>query len=274
MNNAPASNISIRFGFKGPVMNVDAACASSSHAIGYAYNLIRFGLAHMVLTGGADSPFTPSVITAWSNLRALSERNDMPQEACRPFSRDRDGIVLGEGAGILILESEDSAIHRNAKIYAEVIGYGAASDGYHLTQPSPEGVSKAMRLALADASLEPEDINYINAHATGTVWNDKTETESIKNVFGSHAYKLPIVGIKAAIGHSIGASGALGLISCILAIRDGVIPPTINVKFTDPDCDLDYVVEGKRYCTINNAMSNSFAFGGSNAVLITSRYKP
>lgn len=274
MNNAPASNVSIRFGLKGPLMNVDAACASSNHAIGYAFNLIRFGLSRIVLTGGSDSSFSPSMITSWTSLRALSERNDTPSKACRPFSLDRDGFVLGEGAGILILESESSAIQRKAKIYAEVTGYAAASDAYHLTRPSPQGPSKAMQLALSSANLTPKDIDYINAHATATALNDKVETEAIKNVFGSYARKIPVVGIKPAIGHSIGASGALELISCILSIRDKVLPPTINFEVPDPDCDLDYVTEGKRNCSVNHVMSNSFGFGGSNAVLVISRYQP
>lgn len=272
MNNAPASNISIRFGIKGPMLTTDAACASSAHAIGYAFNMIRFGLVDAVITGGADSALSPGVIQAWSGLRALSERNDSPEQASRPFSRDRDGIVLGEGSGILILESEESATKRNAKIYAEIIGYGATSDGHHLTQPSSRGNGEAMRLALTDARLPPESIDYINAHATATTWNDKTETTAIKNVFGSHAYKIPIVGIKAAIGHSIGAVASLEFISCMLSIRDGIVPPTINYTERDPECDLDYVVEGKRACEVNHVMSNSFAFGGSNAVLIATRY--
>jgi len=272
MNNAPASNVSIKFGFRGPLMTIDAACASSSHAIGYAFNLIRFGVVPMVLTGGADSSLSASLIHAWSALRALSEQNDNPAVACRPFSRDRDGVVLGEGAGILVLESERSAREREASILAEVTGYAATSDGYHLTQPSSEGASDAMRLALADAHLPPEQIDYINAHGTATMWNDKTETAGIKAVFGARAGRIPVVGIKGAIGHSIAASGALELISCVLSIRDNVVPPTINLRVPDPECDLDYVVEGARSWNVSHAMSNSFAFGGSNAVLIVSRY--
>ena len=272
MNNAPASNVSIRFGFRGPLMTIDAACASSSHAIGYAFNMIRFGVLPIMLPGGADSSLSASLIHAWSALRALSERNDTPAEACRPFSLDRDGVVLGEGAGVLILESERSARGRGAPILAEVTGYAATSDGYHLTQPSPQGVSDAMRLALADAELAPEEIDYINAHGTATIWNDKTETAGIKAVFGPGARSIPVVGIKGAIGHSIAASGALELISCVLSIRDSLVPPTINLKVPDPECDLDYVAEGARACRVRHAMSNSFAFGGSNAVLTVSRY--
>jgi 3-oxoacyl-[acyl-carrier-protein] synthase II len=272
MNSAPASNISIKYGFKGPLVTLDSACASASHSIGYAFNLIRFGMVPIVVTGGADSSICSPLIHAWSKLRALSEQNDRPTEACRPFSLDRDGIVLGEGAGILILESEQSALKRGASILAEVKGFSATSDGHHLTQPSLEGVSEAMRLALQDANLFPADIDYINAHATATRWNDKTETAGIKNVFGSESEHIPVVGIKPAIGHSIAACGALELISCVLSIREGILPPTINVKVPDPECDLDYVVEGARSCNVTHAMSNSFAFGGSNAVLIVSRY--
>jgi 3-oxoacyl-(acyl-carrier-protein) synthase len=274
MNNAPASNVSIRFGFRGPLMDIDAACASSAHAIGYAYNLIRFGLLEAAVTGGADAALSPCVIEAWSSLRTLSERNENPAEACRPFSLDRDGIVLGEGAGILILESEESALRREAKVYAEVTGYAAASDSYHLTKPSIQGLGEVMRRALSSAELAPEQIDYINAHGTATPWNDKTETAAIKEVFGAAAYEIPVVGIKGAIGHSIGASSAFELISCALSIRDGMLPPTINLTTPDPECDLDYVKEGKRKCDITHAMSNSFAFGGSNAALVVSQYAP
>jgi 3-oxoacyl-(acyl-carrier-protein) synthase len=226
----------------------------------------------MALVGGADSAISPAVMQAWSRMRVLSERNDNPKEACRPFSRDRDGIVLGEGAGVLLMETERSAVERGAQILAEVTGYAATSDGHHITQPSGEGPREAMRLALKNAALAPEEVDYVNAHATGTQWNDKNETNVIKKVLGEHAYDLPVVGIKAAIGHSIAASGALELISAVLSIRDNIVPPTINVFEADPDCDLDYVTEGKREVEINHAMSNSFAFGGSNAVLVVSRY--
>jgi 3-oxoacyl-(acyl-carrier-protein) synthase len=274
MNIGPASNVSIRFGFKGPLMDIDGACASSAHAIGYAYNLIRFGLVEAAVSGGADSALSPGVIEAWSSLRTLSERNDNPTEACRPFSLDRDGIVLGEGAGILVLESEESALRGDAKVYAELTGYAAASDSYHLTKPSLQGLSDVMRLALSDAGLSPAQIDYINAHATATRWNDKTETAAIKEVFGPAAYEIPVVGIKGAIGHTMGASSAFELISCALSIRDSMLPPTINLATPDPECDLDYVKDGKRKCDITHAMSSSFAFGGSNAVLVISRYAP
>jgi beta-ketoacyl-acyl-carrier-protein synthase II len=271
MNLGPSSNISIKYGFQGPLMTVDAACASAAHAIGQAYNLIRTGMLDLTVTGGADSPFAPAVVGAWCALRALSERNDDPARACRPFSKDRDGLVLGEGAGILILESERSADRRGAQPLGEITGYGASGDSYHLTQPTFDGPVQAMRQALADAGLRPDEIQYINAHGTGTDVNDRNETNAIKEVFESHAYQVPVVGTKGGLGHSIGASAALELISCILSIRDQVVPPTINYKVLDPACDLNYMVSEKQPHEIHNALSNSFAFGGSNGVLIVSR---
>lgn len=271
MNNGPACNVSIRFGFQGPTMAVDSACSSGTHAVGVAFSLIQSGMISMAVTGGADSPFSPGVVQSWSDLRLLSTRNEPPSEACRPFSKDRDGLVLGEGAGVLMLESEDAVRRRKARVYAEVTGYGATNDGVHLTQPSRVGIGGAMRRALLDAGLEGEQIDYINAHATGTPWNDRTETEAIKEVFGDRARRIPVVGIKGATGHAIAASGALELVSCALSIRDQAVPPTLNVKTPDPECDLDYVTEGRRGLPLTHVMSNSFAFGGSNAVLIVSR---
>ncbi len=271
MNNAPPSNISIKYGTKGPLYTLDAACASAVHAMGNAFQQIRLGIIDMAITGGADSALSSGVMMAWSLMRALSERNDTPKQACRPFSLDRDGIVLAEGAGVLIFESEESAQERGAQIYAEVTGYGATSDGVHITQPSLEGPKNAMKLAIQDAGLTPEDIDYINAHATGTTWNDANETLAIKQVLGDHAYKIPVVGIKGAVGHSIAATGAIELISTVLSIRDNKVPPTINLFEPDPDCDLDYVTEGARDVKVDNVLCNAFAFGGSNAVLAVSR---
>ncbi len=273
MNNAPASNISINYGITGPLLNLDVACASAAHAIGYAFQQIRQGIIDLAVTGGADSALSPAVMQAWSLMRVLSERNEIPKQAYRPFSLDRDGIVLGEGAGILVIESEESALARGAKIYAEVTGYGATSDGQHITQPSLVGPKNAMRLAIEDAGLAFEDIDYINAHATGTPWNDSNETRAIKEVFGGHAYQIPVVGIKAAVGHSIAATGALEFISTVCSIQENKVPPSINVFEPDPECDLDYVTEGARQISIDHAISNSFAFGGSNAVLAISRYQ-
>ena len=273
MNIGPGSNISIKYGFQGPLLNVDAACSTAAHSIGHAFNMIRSGNLQVALTGAADSPFAPAVVAAWSALQAVSKREDTPEEACRPFSADRDGMVLGEGAGILILESESHALSRGVPILAEIKGYGASADSHHLTQPTQQGPVKAMRRALEDADLDLKDIDYINAHATGTQWNDKNETKAIKEVFGERAYEIPVVGNKAAFGHSIAGSGALELIGCILSLRDQIVPPTINYKVPDPECDLDYVTEGKRSLLLRNIMSNSFAFGGSNAVLIVGKYQ-
>lgn len=273
MNTGPAANISIKYGFQGPMLNVDAACSTAAHSIGYAFNMIRSGNLQVAMTGAADCPFSPGVVAAWLAMRALSSREDNPAEACRPFSADRDGLVLGEGAGVLVLESESHALARGAPILVELKGYGASADSYHLTQPSQQGPARAMSRALSDAGLDIEDIDYINAHATGTEWNDKNETKAIKEVFGERAYEVPVVGNKAALGHSIAGSGALELIGCILSLRDQVVPPTINYRVPDPDCDLDYVTEGSRALRLRNIMSNSFAFGGSNAVLIVGAYE-
>jgi len=271
MNHGPASNISIRYGFQGPLMALDAACASAAHAIGYCYNLIRTGQLEVAVTGGADSPFSTGVVEAWCALRALSERNTDPATACRPFSADRDGMVLGEAAGILVLESESSARRRGQPILAEIAGYGAAGDGFHLTQPSAVGPERAIRRALADAGLALEQIDAVNAHGTGTSWNDKTETTAIKRVFGERAYSLPVTGHKGALGHAIGASAALQVVSCVQSIQQSVIPPTINYRVPDPECDLDYVTSGARRQPVGAMMSNAFAFGGSNAVLVVAR---
>ena len=272
MNVGPGANISIKHGFQGPLMNVDAACSTAAHSIGYAFNMIRNGMLDIAITGAADSPFSPAVVGAWVALHAVSNRVDNPAEACRPFSKDRDGMVLGEGAGILVLESETHALKRGVPILAEIKGYGASADSSHLTQPTKTGPAQAMHRALMDAGLNLEDIDYINAHATGTEWNDKNETAAIKEVFGERAYEIPVSGNKAALGHSIAGSGALELIGCVLSLRDQVIPPTINYKVPDPECDLDYVIEGRRSARLQNIMSNSFAFGGSNAVLIVGKY--
>jgi len=274
MNIGPGANISIKYGFQGPLVDVDAACSTAAHSIGQAFNMIRHGRLQVVVSGAADSPFSPAVVEAWMALRAVSTLIDPPSEACRPFSADRDGMVLGEGAGILVMEAESHALQRGVPILAEIKGYGASADSSHLTQPTQKGPALAMQRALVDAELTVDDIDYINAHATGTVWNDKNETKAIREIFDERAYKIPVAGNKAALGHSIAGSGALELIGCILSLRDQVIPPTINYKIPDPECDLDYVTEGSRKLPLRNIMSNSFAFGGSNAVLIVGAYEP
>lgn len=274
MNVGPGANISIKYGFQGPLVDVDAACATAAHSIGHAFNMIRHGNLQVAVTGAADSPFSPAVVEAWMTMRAVSTLVDPPAEACRPFSADRDGMVLGEGAGILVIEAESHALRRGVPILAEIKGYGASADSSHLTQPTQKGPVLAMQRAISDAGLTLNDIDYINAHATGTDWNDKNETKAIKETFGERAYEIPVVGNKAALGHSIAGSGALELIGCILSLRDQVVPPTINYKVPDPECDLDYVTEGSRVLPLKNIMSNSFAFGGSNAVLIVGTYEP
>lgn len=273
MNTGPAANVSIKYGFQGPMLNVDAACSTAAHSIGYSFHMIRSGILQIALAGAADCPFSPGVVAAWAAMRALSSREESPADACRPFSADRDGLVLGEGAGVLVLESESHALQRGVPILAEIKGYGATADSYHLTQPSQHGPARAMQRALSDAGLGIEDIDYINAHGTGTEWNDKNETRAIKDVFGERAYEIPVVANKAALGHSIAGSGALELIGCVRSLQEQIVPPTINYRVPDPDCDLDYVVEGHRNVEIHNVMSNSFAFGGSNAVLIVGEYQ-
>ena len=273
MNSGPSSNLSIKYGFRGPTFSVDAACATAGHSIGYAYNLIRFGQEKMIITGGADSAFSPAVVASWSSMRALSERNDEPERALRPFSADRDGTVLGEAAAIFVVESESSAKARGATILAEIVGYGATSDAYHITNPSLEGPSRAMQKALDDAGIESTDIDYINAHATGTWANDSNEVAAVKEVFGDHAYKIPVVGNKGAFGHSIAASGALELAGCLMSLKDQLVPMTLNYSEPDPVCDLDFVIEGTRKHVVKHVMSNSFAFGGSNASLIVRSYE-
>jgi len=274
MNIGPGSNISIRYGFQGMLVDVDAACSTAAHSIGYAFNLIRSGMMKVAITGAADSAFSPAVAGGWLALHAVTQRVDSPAEACRPFSADRDGMVLGEGAGVLVLEAESHALRRGVSILAEIKGYGASADSSHLTRPTKKGPILAMQRAMTDADLSIEDIDHINAHATGTEWNDKNETKAIKEAFGQHAYKIPISGNKAALGHSIAGSGALELIGCVLSLRDQIVPPTINYKVPDSECDLDYVTEGSRKLPLRNIMSNSFAFGGSNAVLIVGKYEP
>jgi 3-oxoacyl-[acyl-carrier-protein] synthase II len=213
------------------------------------------------------------VVQAWGNLRALSTRNETPETACRPFSGDRDGMVLGEGAAVLVLEAASHAVARGAKIYAEVRGYAATSDSHHITHPNQDGPARAMKLALADSGVKAASIDYISAHGTGTIANDKNETAAIRAVFGPHADNIPVVSTKGALGHSIAASGALELVACVLALQDQRIPPTINYTTPDPACDLDYVTTGSRNHPIQLVMSNSFAFGGANAALILSPFK-
>jgi 3-oxoacyl-[acyl-carrier-protein] synthase II len=267
--------IAIAYGFRGPNMAVVTACASGTNAIGEAMHLIRRGDADVVIAGGAEAAILPVAVAAFNVMGAISTRNEEPERASRPFDRTRDGFVMGEGAGILILERLEHARARGARIYAEVVGYGTSADAYHITAPleNGEGAALAMRRALADAGLSPRDIDYINAHGTSTPLNDKSETQAIKAVFGEAAYDVPISSTKSMIGHLLGAAGAVEAIVCIRAITDGVIPPTINYEHPDPECDLDYVPNVARRRPVRTAMSNSFGFGGHNACVIFRRYE-
>lgn len=267
--------IAIAYGFRGPNMAVVTACASGTNAIGEAMHLIRRGDADVVIAGGAEAAILPIAVAAFNVMGAISTRNEEPERASRPFDRTRDGFVMGEGAGILVLERLEHARARGARIYAEVAGYGASADAYHITAPleNGEGAALAMRRALADAGLSPRDVDYINAHGTSTPLNDKSETQAIKAVFGEAAYDVPISSTKSMIGHLLGAAGAVEAIVCVRAITDGIIPPTINYEHPDPECDLDYVPNTARRKPVRVAMSNSFGFGGHNACVIFRRYE-
>jgi nodulation protein E len=265
MYNAASSAVSTKLGAKGLAYSVVSACASSAHAIGLAAQAIRTGQADAVFTGGSDAPLTLGIISAWESLRVLAIDNDHPDAACRPFSADRKGLVLAEGAAVLLLESYAHAEARGANILGEIVGFGATSDAGHITDPSADGAARAMQLALRDAELEPRRIGYINAHGTGTRANDATETAAIHAVFGNDA--PPVSSTKSLHGHAMGASGAIEIVASLLALRDGFLPPTINLDKPDPECDLDYVPNGTRAARVETFLSNSFGFGGMNAVV-------
>lgn len=273
MNNSATAHISIDYALRGPSLTYSTACSSSAVAVGEAGRAIRHGYADLAIAGGSEAMLTLGTIRAWEALRTLaSEDPDDPGASCRPFSRDRTGLVLGEGAGILVLESEEHARARGAKVYAELAGYGASSDASHLTKPAREGQAAAMRLALADAGLAPEAIGYINAHGTATLAGDPIETAAIRDVFGAHAGRLAVSSTKSMHGHLMGATGAVEFIAAILALERGMLPPTANLRVPDPECDLDYVPNTARTGVgLEAVMSNSFAFGGSNAVLVARR---
>ncbi len=262
--------VSLLLGAKGPNYSPSSACSSGSDSIGHAYEAIRHGETKVMVAGGTEAPVMPICVAAFNAAHALSTKNSEPQNACRPFDAERDGFVLGEGAAIIILEDLSYALERGAPILAEMIGYGATSDAFHITQPSPngEGASKALCLALKKAGISPDEIDYINAHGTATVLNDKTETHAIKSVFGESAYRIPISASKSMTGHLLGAAGAIEAIICILAINHGIIPPTLNLTHPDPECNLDYVPNKARPVEVTTAISNSFGFGGHNSVLI------
>ncbi len=270
MPNAAAGEIAIKYGLRGPAMSLSSACATGTNAIGEAAEQIRRGTVEVMICGGSESVMHPLTIAALSNMGAVSRRNDEPERACRPFDAERDGFVIGEGAGVLVLESLEHAQRRGARIYAEVIGYGSSCDAFHITAPDEEGAGAAlsMRLALQDARLSPAEVDYINAHGTSTPLNDRTETRAIRSVFGAHAYRIPISSTKSMIGHLMGAAGAVEAIACIKTLETGIIHPTINYETPDPECDLDYVPNQARQTNPRTALSNSFGFGGHNATVI------
>ncbi len=272
--NLAAGQVSIRFGAKGPNIAAATACATGTHSIGDAFEIIRRSGADAMIAGGAEAAISPLGIGGFSAMKALSTKNDEPQRASRPFDRDRDGFVMGEGAGVVILEELEHAKKRGAKIYAEVIGYGMSGDAYHITSPPPDasGAKKCMELAIEDAKINVEDIDYINAHGTSTKHNDELETLAIKQVFGEHAYKLAVSSTKSMTGHLLGAAGGIEAIISVLTIHYGKIPPTINLENPDEECDLDYVPNKARDMDVNVAMSNSFGFGGTNASIIFRKY--
>lgn len=271
MYNAATCQVSMHFQAKGPCLTPTTACSSGAHGIGEAFRLIQHGQADWMLAGGSDAPITYGVIRSWEAMRVLAPENGEPARACRPFSRDRQGIVIGEGAAVFVLEEYEKARQRGAHIHAELVGYGANSDAGHITHPSVDGPAAAMRLALEDAHLSPEAIDYINAHGTATQVNDVIETRAIKEVFGAYAPRLPVSSTKSMHGHVMGASGAIELVAAIEAVRRGVIPPTANYTAPDPECDLDYVPNQAREKPVRAVLSNSFAFGGMNAVLVLKR---
>jgi 3-oxoacyl-[acyl-carrier-protein] synthase II len=273
--NLAAGQVSIRFGAKGPNSATATACAAGAHAIGDSFRLIQHGYADAMICGGAESAITPMSVAGFAAMRALSTRNDDPLHASRPFERDRDGFVIGEGAGILILEELETAKKRGARIYAEVVGYAMTADAFHLTMPDEtgSGAIRAMRKTMQDASVQPEQVDYINAHGTSTPYNDKFETVAIKETFGAHAYKLAVSSTKSMTGHLLGAAGGIEGVFSVLSIHRKTVLPTINYVNPDPDCDLDYVPNEPRELDVTYALSNSFGFGGTNAALLFKKYE-
>ena len=272
--NLAAGQVSIRFGAKGPNSATATACSAGAHAIGDSFRIIQRGDADVMICGGAESAITPMSVAGFASMRALSTRNDDPQHASRPFERDRDGFVIGEGAGIMILEEMELAKRRGAHIYAEVVGYGMTADAFHLTMPdeSGSGAIRVMQRTLRDAGVQPEQVGYINAHGTSTPYNDKFETLAIRKTFGDHAYRLAVSSTKSMTGHLLGAAGGIEGVFSALALHKKMLPPTINYVNPDPDCDLDYVPNQARSAEIEYALSNSFGFGGTNAALLFKRY--
>jgi 3-oxoacyl-[acyl-carrier-protein] synthase II len=269
-----AGMVSIKLGCKGPNYCTTSACASGAHAIGDAFLMLKSGMADVMVAGGTEATVTPLAFAGFCSLKAMSQRNDTPQKASSPFDKKRDGFVMGEGSGILILETLEHALARKARIYAEMVGYGATGDAHHITAPAPdgEGACRSMKMALASAGLSPEAIDYINAHGTSTDLNDKYETQAIKNAFGEHARSVAISSTKSMTGHLLGASGAIEFITSILSVRNDIVPPTINYEDPDPECDLNYTPNTAVKRSVRYAMSNSFGFGGHNASLVIGKY--
>ena len=274
ISNMASGMISMEFGLRGPNMAIVTACATANHSIGEAWRIIKFGDADAFIAGGTEATISPIGVAGFAAMKALSTRNNEPEKASRPFDKDRDGFVMGEGAGILVIEELEHAKRRGAQIYCELVGYGLSADAYHMTAPLPEGegASRCMKMALKHAKLNPEDVDYINAHGTSTPIGDLCETKAVKHAFGQHAYKVPVSSTKSMTGHLLGAAGGVELAACVLAIKHGVIPPTINLDNADPECDLDYVPNVARQAKVRVAMSNSFGFGGHNATLIAKEF--
>lgn len=271
---ASTSHISIEFGIKGHSNTIGGACAAGTDSVGYGYYAIKNNLADIMITGGAEAPIVPLTFGAFCLIGALSTRTGDPTRASRPFDKERDGFVMAEGVGVLILEDLERALKRGASIYAEILGYGTTNDAYHMVQPLPTGeqAGKAVQIALRQAKVDPSEIDYINAHGTSTPLNDKIETQVVKEIFGEHAYRIPISSTKSMIGHALGAAGAIELIASVLSIKDQFIPPTINYEFPDPECDLDYVPNIGRKAVINAVLKNSYGFGGKNSAIVIKKY--
>ena len=265
--------IAIKYGFSGPNFSVSTACATGNHSIGEAFKIIQRGDAEIMIAGGTEAAITPLGLAGFCAMRALSTRNEYPEKASRPFDKERDGFVIGEGAGVVVLEELERARKRGVPIWGEIIGFGMSEDAYHITQPVSDGrgIRQAMNKALEDAQISPQEVDYINAHGTSTPFNDKVETQALKDVFGRKAYQIPISSTKSMTGHLLGATGGVELIACLLALREGILPPTINYENPDPECDLDYVPNKAREARIKIAMSNSMGFGGHNAVLVVKK---
>jgi 3-oxoacyl-[acyl-carrier-protein] synthase II len=273
ITNLGSGQISMRFGMKGPNSCVCTACATGNHAIGDSFRIIQRGEADVMIAGGSEAVITPLTIAGFSSMRALSTRNDAPTRASRPFDKGRDGFVMGEGSGIMVLEALDHAQRRGARIYAELVGYGMSADAHHITLPALDGAVRSMRLSLQDAAVAPAEIDYVNAHGTSTPAGDVNETQALKEVFGEHAKKLPVSSTKSMTGHLLGAAGGIESVITVLAIVKGLLPPTINYETPDPECDLDYVPNTVRETPVRVAMTNSFGFGGTNATLVFRRFE-